>query len=76
MADDTSLCYNGGMEEILDVRELLTLEQAAERAGLSVSGLRYLRSIGDGPRTLKIGRRIYIKPADLTGWLSSRAVPA
>lgn len=53
------------------VPQLLTLEDAAEELGLSVSQLRWLRSQKTGPVGARIGKRVYYRPEDLRQWVDS-----
>lgn len=41
-----------------------------------LSTLDMLRAKGDGPRTFKIGRRLYVRQADLRAWLDRMAEAA
>jgi excisionase family DNA binding protein len=49
---------------------LLTVSEAAQRLGVSVSYLNKLRGSGGGPAFMKLGsRRVAYDPADLAAWL-------
>ncbi|MGD7707743.1 helix-turn-helix transcriptional regulator [Microlunatus sp. Y2014] len=50
---------------------LLTIEEAAERTRLSVNTLRFLRREGRGPKSGKLGRRIFFRQADLDAWIDA-----
>ena len=52
--------------------QLLAVEEAAQRIGLSVSTLNKLRVLGGGPIFLKLGRRVAYHVADLNAWLASK----
>ena len=52
--------------------ELLTTPDAALRVGLSHRTLERYRVTGEGPRFLKLGRRVLYRPANLDEWLDSR----
>ena len=52
--------------------QLLAVEEAAQRIGLSVSTLNKLRVLGGGPIFLKLGRRVAYDVADLNVWLASK----
>lgn len=53
---------------------IFDVKQAAERTGLSANTLNNLRSIGGGPRFLKLGRAVRYSETDLEAWLSARVV--
>lgn len=53
------------------VRRMLRTPDAAEYCGSSSSTFEKLRLTGDGPRFVKIGRRVVYDPADLDAWLSA-----
>ena len=51
---------------------LLNVNQAADRLGVSVSYLNKLRlSSSSGPRFVKMGARVSYDPADLAAWVES-----
>ena len=52
--------------------DLLTTTQAAEYVGLSPRTLERYRVTGEGPRHLKVGRRVLYRPADLDEWLADK----
>ena len=52
---------------------MLSVDQAAQRAGISRRTLDRLLSLGEGPTTYRVSiRRLGIREADLEVWLSSR----
>ena len=51
---------------------LLNAREAALCLGLSVSTLAKLRLTGEGPRYVRLGRRVLYDPADLDAWVASR----
>jgi predicted DNA-binding transcriptional regulator AlpA len=53
---------------------IFDVKQAAERTGLSAKTLNNLRSIGGGPRFLKLGRAVRYSEAELEAWLSARVI--
>ncbi|RYG87178.1 MAG: DNA-binding protein [Alphaproteobacteria bacterium] len=53
---------------------IVNTKGAAERTGLAVATLNNLRSVGGGPRFLKLGRAVRYSEADLEAWLSARVV--
>ena len=50
----------------------LNSPEAAEYPGISVSTLSKRRVDGDGPKYLKLGRRVVYDTLDLDGWLDTR----
>ena len=58
------------------MNEVLSLDQAAARAGIVRRTLDRLRSVGDGPAEVQIStRRIGVLAEDLDIWLQSRRRP-
>lgn len=51
-------------------RDLLTVEEAAERLKLSASALNKWRVLGVGPAFVKLGRRVRYRVADLDDWVA------
>lgn len=51
----------------------LSTEQAAARLNLSPSTLNKWRLTGDGPRFLKLGRRVVYKREDIDAFLTTRS---
>ncbi len=47
---------------------------AAERIGLAVKTLENMRTRGDGPRFLKLGRAVRYRLADLDAWMAERVM--
>ena len=52
---------------------LLTLEEVAARTRIPVATLRYWRSIGTGPATFRLGRRVMAYEADVEEWIVTEA---
>ena len=52
--------------------DLLTTEEAAEYVGTSPRTLERYRVTGEGPRFLKVGRKVLYRLADLDAWLETR----
>lgn len=52
--------------------ELLTTEQAAMILGTRPGTLAMWRVTGDGPKFIKIGRKVRYLEADISQWLESR----
>ena len=51
---------------------LLTIDEAAEMTRLSTATLRYLRHDGRGPKSGKLGRRIFYREQDLIAWVDAQ----
>jgi excisionase family DNA binding protein len=49
----------------------LTLPGAAERIGISERHLKRMLAKGEGPNTVRLGRRRLIRPESLDDWLKS-----
>jgi Helix-turn-helix domain len=63
-------------EIIIDGRPLLTQQDAAGILGASVRTLQRWHQKNVGPLQIKIGRRVYYDPDELTAWVSSNRTPA
>ena len=50
----------------------LSVDQAAQRLGLSTSWLNKARISGGGPPYLKLGRRVLYDRSDLDVWMAAR----
>ncbi|TRW77569.1 helix-turn-helix domain-containing protein [Mycolicibacterium sp. 018/SC-01/001] len=57
-------------------RGRLNAQEAAEYVGLSASTMRAYRSAGTGPKSYKIGRRVFYDVTDLDRWIEDTAVRA
>lgn len=51
---------------------LLSVNEAAERLGVSVSYLNKMRLTGSGPSFVKLGARVCYDQADLTSWIEGQ----
>jgi excisionase family DNA binding protein len=51
---------------------LLTIEEAADQVRLSVETLRYLRKENRGPKSGKLGRRVFYRQSDLDAWVNAQ----
>lgn len=61
---------------MVDFKELLSTEEAAQRIGHKPQTLVMWRSLGRGPAFMKVGRRCFYTATDLQAWLSTcRRVP-
>ncbi len=47
---------------------------AAERIGLAVKTLENMRTRGDGPKFMKLGRAVRYRLADLDAWMAARVM--
>lgn len=52
--------------------QLLKTDEASEYLGVPTATLRYWRSVGTGPQSGKLGRRVVYRRADLEGWLGEQ----
>ena len=50
-------------------RKLLITREVAERLRMPTSTVRYLRHVGKGPRSVKVGRRVLYDEAEVDAWL-------
>jgi excisionase family DNA binding protein len=57
------------------MRELLTVEETAERLRVSVPTVRWLRQEDKLPKAYKVGRRVLWDPQDLDAWLEGQRDP-
>lgn len=51
---------------------LLNIEEAAERLHTPISTLRFWRSQSTGPRSGRIGRRIFYRESELSAWIDQQ----
>ena len=54
------------------MRELLTIEEVADRLRVKVLTIRWLRQEGRFPPAIKVGRRLVWDAADLEAWLETQ----
>lgn len=54
-----------------DFPELLSIPDLEQMTGIPQSTWRWMRHRGTGPKTIKIGRRVYVDKADALEWLNS-----
>jgi excisionase family DNA binding protein len=52
--------------------ELLTITEAAELLRAPVATLRYLRHLGTGPRSFRLGRRVLSRSDDVQSWIETQ----
>lgn len=50
-------------------RTILTIDEVSARTRIPKATLRYYRSIGEGPRTWKLGRRVVAYEDDVEAWI-------
>lgn len=50
----------------------LTVPEIAERTHLSVDTIRWYRHTGAGPRTFRLGRRVFAKESDVEAWIEAQ----
>lgn len=51
---------------------LLTMEASAEHLGLTLRQMRILVTAEDAPKSVRIGRRRYLRRADLDAWVEEQ----
>jgi predicted DNA-binding transcriptional regulator AlpA len=51
---------------------LLQLPEIAAMTTLSVDSLRWLRHVGRGPQTFRLGRRVVAYEADVIAWIEAQ----
>jgi DNA-binding transcriptional MerR regulator len=56
------------------MRDRLTLKQASESLNIPENTLRWYRTIGNGPRSYKLGGRVFYDQADLDAWTEAEKV--
>ena len=54
------------------MNKLMTLAEVAAATRLSENTLRWLRSQGRGPRSGKLGRRIFYRALDVEAWIEKQ----
>jgi excisionase family DNA binding protein len=52
-------------------RKLLTTAEVAERLRRPIGTLRYWRHVGEGPRSVRIGRAVLYDEAEVDAWVES-----
>lgn len=58
--------------EALAMNDLMTIEEAAEFLRATPASLRFWRYQGTGPRSAKLGRRVYYRRTELAQWVEDR----
>jgi len=51
---------------------LLTMEETAERLRTPISTLRFWRNQSTGPRSARLGRRIFYRESELAAWIDEQ----
>ncbi len=59
-----------------DLDNLLDIDQVADRLGMTPAAMHSMRYRGDGPRAVKIGRKLRFRADDIDAWIDSRREPA
>ncbi|MBT5320705.1 MAG: helix-turn-helix domain-containing protein [Chloroflexi bacterium] len=59
-----------------DLTKTITIVQLAEQLGITVNAVHSMRHRGNGPRAIRIGRRLRFLPEDITSWLEQNREPA
>lgn len=57
----------------MELQQLYSQDDVAERLGISTRTLERYRVAGDGPRFVKMGRLVRYRADDLDAWLAGRA---
>lgn len=52
--------------------ELLTLEQFAELVNTPINTVRFWRQTGYGPKSARIGRRVFYRRNDVAAWITAQ----
>jgi predicted DNA-binding transcriptional regulator AlpA len=52
--------------------QLLTIDEVSTLLRVPVATLRYWRHIGKGPRSFKMGRRVFYRESDVLAWLDEQ----
>ena len=52
--------------------QLMRVPEVSELTGVSEATLRFWRSVGKGPRSAKLGRRIVYRRADVEAWVEAQ----
>ena len=55
-----------------DEFDFLTIDEAAALLRIPVATLRWYRSVGQGPRSFKLGRRVHYDKQDLRNWVDAQ----
>ncbi len=56
--------------------QLLTIAEASELLRAPVATLRYWRHLGTGPRSFRLGRRVFYRRDDLHDWIDHQRAEA
>jgi predicted DNA-binding transcriptional regulator AlpA len=51
---------------------LLTVDEVAERLRRPVSTVRYWRATGTGPRSARLGGRVFYRTSDVETWIAEQ----
>jgi excisionase family DNA binding protein len=58
------------------VTRLLTMDEVSAMLGIPVASLRFWRVRGTGPASIKVGRHVRYRQADIDAWLEQNTTPA
>jgi len=50
---------------------LLSISEVADALGVPEASLRYWRHVGTGPTSIKVGRHVRYRQADIDAWLEA-----
>jgi excisionase family DNA binding protein len=59
-----------------DVERLMAPDEVAARLSVPLATVRFWRSAGTGPRSIKVGRHVRYRPQDVEAWLEQNSTPA
>jgi excisionase family DNA binding protein len=60
------------MSATLSTSDFLTNDDIAQLVRVPVSTVRYWKHMGEGPRSLKVGRRVLYRREDVDAWLAAK----
>ena len=55
--------------DLIDLTDLMTTEELSRACPIPVGTLRYWRASGEGPPSVKLGRRVYYPRSGVARWL-------
>ena len=58
------------------MRDLMFVEEVGEELRMPVATLRWMRHVGTGPKSFKIGRRVVYKRSDVEAWFEDQYAAA
>lgn len=54
------------------MKPMMSTEELSKRLDIPVGTLRYWRSVSTGPKSARIGRRVYYREEDVQSWLAEQ----